>query len=539
MQEDEEEEDISSCSGREELGPPLNRRGSRSEGRLNLALQERLAESERRKLIPENNEKLDNKLAMIKSTKITDKIPQNNKWQMGKSASLTDSPVQTKLIEELAEKTDITATTTTIITDCSTISIPIISTTPPVTNNTVPKYKTMPSPTRTTTSPIQLNEIFEEGDIIGGDTTRPTSRQFVRNQNRTPYEQRRSKFHKTRTASCSSSDASDDDSEKRKKRAHKLNTSAKPFQGRRDSHDDSSDSQEPGTGAGTGSTNRTNVTQQNSTTQNNSQDNKTTNNNSTNNSNTGRKNTTNTNVMLGRRHKASRRRNGETRLRESQSLNRITEVQEDGAHALVISTTVVGTQGAFTPKVRGIGARILQGLNMNNRRSSEIRKTDDKTAAAAAHISRKDTVKSLDMDDIDRSDIENCNKIVAERNKKMRLFGKYFHVHKKLCIPLPNMFNRNRLYKAQSCSSLSRDKLNLNTEAILKCRQRAVSVIRNSVSGGGGGGGIGDDGDINQNKNDKVRRKSSTVLQLNNVCNDLTGICAVHLGQASKCCSFC
>ncbi|EFA01161.1 SNF-related serine/threonine-protein kinase-like Protein [Tribolium castaneum] len=44
VQEDEEEEDISSCSGREELVPPLNRRGSRSEGRLNLALQERLAD---------------------------------------------------------------------------------------------------------------------------------------------------------------------------------------------------------------------------------------------------------------------------------------------------------------------------------------------------------------------------------------------------------------------------------------------------------------------------------------------------------------
>nr|CAH7749468.1 unnamed protein product [Callosobruchus chinensis] len=49
VQEDEEEEDIPNCSGGENLALPLNRRGSRSEGRINLALQERLAESEKRK----------------------------------------------------------------------------------------------------------------------------------------------------------------------------------------------------------------------------------------------------------------------------------------------------------------------------------------------------------------------------------------------------------------------------------------------------------------------------------------------------------
>ena len=57
------------------------------------------------------------------------------------------------------------------------------------------------------------------------------------------YEQRRSKFHKARTTSCSSSDASDDDSESRKKRAHKIGSAGKPLPPRRDSHDDSSDSQ--------------------------------------------------------------------------------------------------------------------------------------------------------------------------------------------------------------------------------------------------------------------------------------------------------
>ncbi|XP_044259077.1 SNF-related serine/threonine-protein kinase [Tribolium madens] len=497
VQEDEEEEDISSCSGREELVPPLNRRGSRSEGRLNLALQERLAESERLKPITDKIESIDAK-PKVQVRQPNDKPQTNMKWRMEKSSSLVES----KIIKDMVPKTD--ATTTTIITDSSTISIPIITTNSPL-SQTIPKYKTMPSPTRTTGlsggSPLQLNEIFEEGD--GQETPRPTSRQFLRNQNRTSYEQRRSKFHKARTASCSSSDASDDDSEKRKKRAHKLtNASAKPFQGRRDSHDDSSDSQEPSTGTGTsGNNNKITTTGQNTS---NSQQHK---NGSTGGNTTGGRK--NTNI----RHKAGRRRNGETRLRESQSLNRITEVQEDGAHALVIATSVVGTQGVMNPKVKGIGARILQGFNNMSKKNQEEKVT---------HISRKDTVKSADFDGIE---IE--NKIVSERSglKKMRLLGKYFQVHKKLCIPLPGLFTRNRLYKAQSCSSLSRDKIALNPETVMRCRQRAVSVIRNS------------DGDINQN--DKPRRKSSTVVQLNNVCTELTGICAVHLGQASKCCSFC
>lgn len=513
VQEDEEEEDISSCSGREELVPPLNRRGSRSEGRLNLALQERLAESERRK--PPIKEHY---------------VPVKEQWRnAGKSSSLVESPVQIQIIKDMVPK--IGTTTTTIITDSSTITIPII------TSNTTtipcPKYKTMPSPTRSIppagSSPLQLNEIFEEGGDVGGDSSaRATPRQFVsRNQNRTSYEQRRSKFHKARTASCSSSDASDDDSEKRKKRAHKLNNSTpKPLPGRRDSHDDSSDSQEPSAGAGTGGNNNSIVTTT-ATVQNNTSNTNHKNDNTNTSGSNGRKNGTQGATMLGRRHKASRRRNGETRLRESQSLNRITEVQEDPAHALVVAASVVGTQGVIAPaapKSKSIGARLLQGWNLT------MKKTD-----TAGHISRKDTIKnSVDSIEPEKSkDNETgvSNKIVSDRSglKKMRLIGKYFQVHKKLCIPLPGLFTKNRLYKAQSCSSLARDKINLNPENVLRCRQRAVSVIRNNS----------DDGDINQNDKPPRRKSSSTVVQLNNVCNELTGICAVHLGQASKCCSFC
>lgn len=91
MQEDEEEEDLSGCSGREELAPPhnsLNRRGSRSEGRLNLALHERLDSSEMRRTeqIP--------KSAMAGEHRHKAPGPvasQVNKWQMGKSASIPET----------------------------------------------------------------------------------------------------------------------------------------------------------------------------------------------------------------------------------------------------------------------------------------------------------------------------------------------------------------------------------------------------------------------------------------------------------------
>ncbi|XP_050299463.1 SNF-related serine/threonine-protein kinase [Anthonomus grandis grandis] len=537
VQEDEEEEDMSSCSGREELGPPLNRRGSRSEGRLSLALQERLAENERRKpaeRIPET----------VHDLPPTPKSTVRKEWQSQKSSSVCEPAKESEIIP------------TTIITDSSTITIPIITTSLPVDCSNMPKYKTMPSPTTTTTTTstgatnqLQLNEIFEEGtDTTTSlpDSVRHSQQGGPRFVKRTPYEQRRSKYHKARTASCSSSDASDDDSEKRKKRAHKLNPApSKPFQGRRDSYDDSSDSQEPGTGAGTGGDNTSQAlggaTATISTTgsgggggggggQNDKGG-------GTNHDQGGRKNTNCAGSMLGRRHKASRRRSGETRLRESQSLNRITEVQEDNTHALVISTVVVSTHGPLTPKVKGLGARILQGLSISTKKQPKegeeeekpIEKSDSQKSSSH-HVSRKDTIKS-GQDCTDGQD----SKIAQSDKKKLKILGRYFQVHKKLCIPLPDIFNKNaRLYKAQSCGSLVRDKIN-KTEPILRCRQRAVSVFRNSL-------GIEENNknksQNNKNEQQQQRRKSATVVQLNNVCNELTGMCAIHLEQTAKC-SFC
>uniref|UniRef100_A0A1Y1N9C4 Uncharacterized protein n=1 Tax=Photinus pyralis TaxID=7054 RepID=A0A1Y1N9C4_PHOPY len=176
-----------------------------------------------------------------------------------------------------------------------------------------------------------------------------------------------------------------------------------------------------------------------------------------------------------------------------------------------------------------------QGLSM-----SGTKKHDEKLAKEEKvhHLSRKDApLKNSDSHNCLKQpktfeEKENCKLVEKVSTKKMRLFGKYFQVHKKLYIPLPGIFSRNRLYKAQSCGSLIRDKISQNPDVIMRNRQRAASVIRNS---------IGSESDINQNLGLKQGkdRKAATAVQLNNVCTELTGICATHLGHASKCCSFC
>ena len=307
-------------------------------------------------------------------------------------------------------------TTTTILTESSTVPSPLRS--PSAISNSemlLPKYKTMPSPTHTkvstkSNSPPQLtlNEILEDGDAVLTVTTNlsdGSNSAKSRVVRRTGYEQRRSKFHKTRTASCSSSDASDDDSESRKKRAHKLSGSGKPFPPRRDSHDDSSDSQDPGGsggggggGGGLGNSERTHETSSSEPTGNDNggDRNKTTSSTSTTTNTDGtHRCSENQTVVFSRKHRAGRRRSGETRLRESQSLNRITEVQEaegptyhthNHSHTLrsavftqsvVLSppriemTTQTTPQTVTTVKrAKGFGARLLQSWSLGNSKSS-------------------------------------------------------------------------------------------------------------------------------------------------------------------------
>lgn len=453
---------------------------------------------------------------------------------------------------------------TTIITEASTITIPIHTTTR-LSTQVLPKYKTMPSPTRVTCSPnlnppqLTLNEIFEESDGHLDSNMSSTPRQFVsRSQTRTTYEQRRSKFHKNRTASCSSSDASDDDSESRKKRAHKLNNNGKPLPGRRDSHDDSSDSQDQGGTGGSGGQSSGQVTSQVSSLNTRSNegpsstgskpDNR---NGNTQNTSGGKKNQGNQPVMVGRRHRTGRRRTGETRLRESQSLNRISEVQEDGhqTHNFVISATLTAQQPQHSPSPRfkNFGARILQGWSLGSKKNSPVDCTDKvlhKDSSPQETIQKLKRRSLCNESEIEENRVkskseekENCHKVLPDKtgNRKMRLLGKYFQVHKKICIPLPGLFGRNRLHKTQSCSSLIRDRITPATiDSAIFCNEMMKTLPSNSKVNKTG------ESDINQNLGLKKENvKSSTIVQLNSVCSGIGGICSLHLGDASKCCSLC
>lgn len=413
---------------------------------------------------------------------------------------------------------------TTVIKDSATVCV----STPLHTANTPsvsPRYKTLPSPVQSVrSSGSLLNEIFEEGE--GGfrtvdhlteapallSTSRPGR---VSPRTMTNYEQRRSKFHKTRTASCSSSDASDDDSESRKKRAHKLKT----FPPRRDSHDDSSDSQDPGgagggkgggSGSGSGSVGSssgnpdvTGEGSQNNQTGGGNNDNK----GSGSGGNTsGTGGNSNSGTSSGTGHRVGRRRARETRLRESQSLNRITEVQEA---ELASASAVCGTSSS---KTKSLGTRILQGLNLKPSSvaiSSPLREDapsllggSEILGSSVTKVSQKSSVSKQHSASEEKENVNNTSKTLTSKSssgKKMRLLGRYFQMHRKLCLPL---FGRGRLYKAQSCSSLTRDH-------------------------------VAAPSDINQNLG-----LHATAAAVSDVCTGI-GFCQIHLGNSSKCCSLC
>ncbi|XP_049862989.1 SNF-related serine/threonine-protein kinase-like isoform X1 [Schistocerca gregaria] len=658
VQEEEDEDDMTSCSGREELAPPhgsLNRRGSRSEGKLNLALQERLAESERRKdgssagntathkmsvpssgasnsgggilhvgirddtsqrpvtvwaspakkVLPTTTESSRLQSSAELSTKLTPTYATSStKWQTGMKQTVPlvkvplKKPTSLTSRDPISSQTPCPSTTTSFITESSTISIPIHTSSPAMEQPLLPKYKTMPSPTRplhTVLGSPPLNEIFEEGESVIGDTTRSsqTSRSYVSRQN---YEQRRSRFHKTRTASCSSSDASDDDSESRKKRAHKITGDAKPFQQqRRDSHDDSSDSQDPGGSGGAGgggSRSRESASECNSGTAPESH------------ADSERTSaiTSNGNKGSGGGRRQCRRRPGETRLRESQSLNRITEVQEAELSLSLPPHQQAEYVAPLPPsRVRGFGARLFQGWPLSPSCATPSKKSSQQQASLVisdrsplrsgnfkSEKSTETNEQSVDnfsvshrimggfldtsckeLDSIPLAKChgegkENCCKSATSKNavgekqktntgKKGRLLSRYFQVHKKLCLPLPGLFGRGRLYKAQSCGSIVRDRVTSSAPAsLLVCGEERWCTAAGKVPTGEStrrcsGTAAGNEnnktaivvgvGDINQNlKNTETH--SESLVPLGATCPGI-GMCQVHLGNTSQCCSLC
>lgn len=239
-------------------------------------------------------------------------FPTAAKWRGSRQKSTSDSDESSSHVHEIA---------LTKLTESATL--PLTAPTTPAVTPELTRFRTLPSPTRS----ARLNEISEEA--VPEFTPRLSL-----------YDQRRNKFHKNRTASCSSSDASDDDSESRKKRAAKIQSD----RARRDSHDDSSDSQDPGGTGGSGAAGASG----------------------------GASGAQGGDRMQppppppkpqppsggtppsGRPHRA-RRRAADTRLRESQSLNRITEVQEPDQ---MIERLV--NDGKEAKQAKGLGARLLQ-----------------------------------------------------------------------------------------------------------------------------------------------------------------------------------
>lgn len=453
------------------MSSPLNRRGSRSEGRLNIAVQDRIAESERHK-----------KESHIPVSKITDGISgvtlvtndvNNLNERLGgagrggflkqfgdfrprtaadilknntKGGKLSENNDRSLSVDKgMKSIKDSEIVNTKFLVDSSTITIPLSNASQIAAAPAVPKYKTMPSPTRPNTILTGnncLNEIFEEGTDVGSSdsattTPRPISRQnhFVTNRTQShssattaTTSQRRSKFHKTRTTSCSSSDASDDDSENRKKRVHKIVDVVKPIQYRRDSHDDSSDSQDPGNAAATGgnSTSSHIVHITTSTT------NTTTHQDSSNQQSGQQPNGRAKNVQqIGgfRRHRAGRRRSGETRLRESQSLNRITEVQESEItlSALVNPAPNI-TVNPPTTKPKGFSARLFQGFRKSDNNSTNSTPPQDKPRVPPQTEPPDDEVDMVLGPELAKALRATETKNSSSTTKKLKILGKYFQV---------------------------------------------------------------------------------------------------------------
>uniref|UniRef100_A0A1B6D154 SNF-related serine/threonine-protein kinase n=4 Tax=Clastoptera arizonana TaxID=38151 RepID=A0A1B6D154_9HEMI len=308
--EEEDDEDERTADSRGSSHSSLNRRGSRSEGKLHLAVQEIRRE----------------------------------------------------------------AVTVNIITEASTAPGPLH----PSAHTPVRAVKTLPAPLPTALSSPQIGlvEISEEG----------TNKQPCGTPRFTGYEHRRGKFRKTRTASCSSSDASDEDSESRKKR----NGSNKSLHTRgRDPQDPGGSGGMGGSGpapppCGPGSTGEPeNFSPQGKS--------------------LGGTGGHQGNAPQGRRQCINgrhRRRAGETRLRESQSLNRITEVQEGEIPA--------------SPKV------LPPSPVKSTETSTEVRK---------------------------------------QNWKRNAIIGRYLSLQRKLCLPL---WGRNRLYKTEGYSEVARKDINQN-----------------------------------------------------------------------------
>lgn len=231
------------------------------------------------------------------------------------------------------------------------------------------------------------------------------------------YEQRRSKMHKNRTASCSSSETSDDDTDGRKKRGSSRSLAS--FKG----NDKDPDNDGMGNSGGQG----TEPSQEHDTDIQKRDENSEKKTERPSGSAAGRRRCISANV------RSRRGRSAETRLRESQSLNRITEVQESEVNTP--SSTANCDNFEFINKSCQLSA--------NNT-------TADKNPAT---ISTLPQYKK------------------HQTSKRISLFSKYLNLQKKLCTQI--LFSKkntdNRLYKAKSCSEMANSKIAIREASADRC----------------------------------------------------------------------
>lgn len=199
---------------------------------------------------------------------------------------------------------------------------------------------------------------------------------------------------------------------------------------RRDSHDDSSDSQDPGTASagtsqssGAGIVQHTNVVENPASTQDQ-------------NSHRHTGGTSNGRQKTGqpvgfKRHRAGRRRAGETRLRESQSLNRITEVQESE-----IQLPLTAAHNQQTNVSKNTGEKTTSSGGGNNRKgfsarllSFGFRKNVDTVDGSRipAQASDEEVEMALGVE------LAKALKVTETKNssatKKLKMLGRYFQVN--------------------------------------------------------------------------------------------------------------
>lgn len=198
---------------------------------------------------------------------------------------------------------------------------------------------------------------------------------------------------------------------------------------RRDSHDDSSDSQDPGSAAGTSQpatiVQPANVVDNNPTSAQDQNSHRHTGGTSNGRQKTGQ-------PVGFKRHRAGRRRAGETRLRESQSLNRITEVQE--SEIPLISSTHNAqpiTSKITSEKVTGNGGNNRKGFSARLL-SFGFRKNDNtvdgsRIPAAPALASDEEVEMALGVE------LAKALKVTEAKNssatKKLKMLGRYFQVN--------------------------------------------------------------------------------------------------------------